>query len=172
MSTKKRTKRSIIWTIPRDEMEALAKASSSITEMIRTLNLNGYGKTREVLKERLIQDNIPIPVITREEINIRSNLARRTPLSEIFKDNSSYARNHMKKIVIRDNLIPYVCCHCGNNGNWNNKNLVLQLDHINGKNNDNRLENLRFLCPNCHSQTETFGKKSKLAPISSSALDP
>ena len=45
---------------------------------------------------------------------------------------------------------------------WNGIPLVLQLDHINGINNDNRIENLRFLCPNCHSQTTTFsGKHAK-----------
>ena len=44
---------------------------------------------------------------------------------------------------------------------WNGKKLVFQLDHINGKRNDHRLENLRWLCPNCHSQTETYcGKKN------------
>jgi hypothetical protein len=44
--------------------------------------------------------------------------------------------------------------------NWNNKGLVLQLDHINGVHNDNRVENLRILCPNCHSQTDTFCAKN------------
>lgn len=43
-----------------------------------------------------------------------------------------------------------------------NKKITLQLDHINGINNDNRVENLRFLCPNCHSQTSTYtGKNTK-----------
>ena len=49
---------------------------------------------------------------------------------------------------------------CGNNGTWNGKKLVLQLDHINGNNKDQRLMNLRFLCPNCHAQTDTFCGKN------------
>ena len=44
---------------------------------------------------------------------------------------------------------------------WNDKKLSLQLDHINGDNSDNRLENLRFLCPNCHTQTETYCSKCR-----------
>lgn len=52
-------------------------------------------------------------------------------------------------------------CECGNKGFWRGKKLTLQLDHKNGVNNDNRLENLRFLCPNCHSQTDTFCGRNK-----------
>ncbi len=55
---------------------------------------------------------------------------------------------------------------CGNKGNHNGKSLSLHLDHKNGVNNDNRLDNLRFLCPNCHSQTETYsGKANKLIKL-------
>lgn len=52
-----------------------------------------------------------------------------------------------------------VCAECGISGDWNGKPLTLQLDHINGKHSDNRIENLRILCPNCHSQTSTWGMK-------------
>jgi hypothetical protein len=54
----------------------------------------------------------------------------------------------------------YNCSHCGINEH-NNKPIVLQVDHIDGNSENNRPENLCFLCPNCHSQTPTFGAKNK-----------
>ena len=66
----------------------------------------------------------------------------------------------MRRTIIKENLLPYKCAICGNT-EWNGKTLSLELDHINGINNDNRLENLRFLCPNCHSQTTTYGSRNQ-----------
>lgn len=54
-----------------------------------------------------------------------------------------------------------VCEECGQTSTWNNKDLVLQLDHIDGDSDNNNLNNLRLLCPNCHTQTENFGSKGK-----------
>jgi 5-methylcytosine-specific restriction endonuclease McrA len=80
-------------------------------------------------------------------------------LEEIFIEDSRVMRAQIKNILIKEKLIEYVCSECGQNGNWNGKVLSLQIDHINGIRNDNRLSNLRFLCPNCHSQTSTFCNK-------------
>lgn len=55
--------------------------------------------------------------------------------------------------------VPHVCVYCGCGSVWNGKRLVLQVDHINGDRFDARRENLRFLCPNCHSQTDNWGRR-------------
>jgi len=63
------------------------------------------------------------------------------------------SRSTVRKYAIKYNVLPYECNCCGNKGNWHGLPMTLELHHINGKNNDNRIENLTFLCPNCHSQT-------------------
>jgi 5-methylcytosine-specific restriction endonuclease McrA len=90
---------------------------------------------------------------------------RRLENFEVFIENSSYGRTHIKTRLIREKIIPYVCCSCRNTGEWNGKKLVLQLDHINGVNNDNRIENLQFICPNCHSQTPTYAGKNQIKRV-------
>jgi hypothetical protein len=57
-------------------------------------------------------------------------------------------------------VMPYLCGICCQPPEWNGEKLVLPIDHINGDPTDNRPENLRFLCPNCHSQTETFAGRN------------
>ena len=79
---------------------------------------------------------------------------------ELFIENGSYNDyKKVKRIIIKENLIEYKCSICLID-NWLLKNLTLQLDHINGIKTDNRLENLRLLCPNCHSQTDNFCGKN------------
>lgn len=89
---------------------------------------------------------------------------RSKPLDQILTENSTYHRTKLKQRVIENKLLDYTCAECGLGPTWNGKPLVLQLDHINGVYNDNRLNNLRILCPNCHTQTATFVGKKYFTP--------
>ncbi|MEW2119312.1 HNH endonuclease signature motif containing protein [Streptomyces sp. NPDC005474] len=61
--------------------------------------------------------------------------------------------------------VPYSCESCGNTGEWLGRPITLQIDHINGDWRDNRRENLRYLCPNCHALTETWCRKKERVPL-------
>ena len=85
----------------------------------------------------------------------------RLTFDEVFCENSSVSRATVRQWISRDNLIEEKCSECGLYNVWNGKPIQLQLEHINGVSNDNRLENLTYLCPNCHSQTNTWGRKHR-----------
>lgn len=67
---------------------------------------------------------------------------------------------YIRRYVLKNDLLDYVC-ECGQLPEWRGSILTLELDHINGNPADNRLENLRFLCPNCHNITSTFGNRKR-----------
>jgi len=83
------------------------------------------------------------------------------PLSDILVLDSTYkCTSHLKKRLICEGVLAERCSECGLT-QWLGKPISLHLDHVNGKRRDNRLENLRLLCPNCHSQTETYCAKNR-----------
>ncbi|MCK9567336.1 HNH endonuclease [Candidatus Pacearchaeota archaeon] len=97
------------------------------------------------------------------------------PLEEILIQNSPYTNtSHLKERLLRAGLVEDKCSNC-NSTHWLGCKLSLHLDHINGNNTDNRIDNLRLLCPNCHSLTDTYcrgvGKKRKHIGVSSNGQD-
>lgn len=89
------------------------------------------------------------------------NWGPKIPLDEIMVENSTYSnRVHLKKRMVAAGLLTYECAMC-NLVEWRGQPLSLHLDHINGHPTDHRRENLRLLCPNCHSQTPTYSNKKR-----------
>jgi len=84
------------------------------------------------------------------------------PTEKILVKDSTYASTHgLKKRLIKEGLLKEKCFSCGLGPEWQGKFISLQLDHKDGDRCNNQIDNLRILCPNCHSQTESFAGKSK-----------
>lgn len=83
------------------------------------------------------------------------------PDSVIFCENSTYPRHCLKARILERSLIEYRCACCNIGPEWMGKPMPLILDHVNGVNNDNRLENLRFVCSNCDTQLDTYKSKNR-----------
>jgi len=146
-----------IWKMPKDQLQSLVDQSETFTEILAVFGLKLHGGNNATLRNRLDQEGIDYSgLIKRRKGKTKPLHKNSIPLKEVLIKGSSYSRGRLKRRIIEAGLLDQACASCGQDATWNGKPLVLVLDHINGINNDNRIENLRLLCPNCNSQTGTF----------------
>ncbi|MBI3650547.1 MAG: HNH endonuclease [Acidobacteria bacterium] len=151
-------------------LRPLVEASLSYAEVLRRLGLKQTGGSQCNIK-RLVQqygirtDHFLGQARNRgdqhkgpEKASAEQILILRDPLAHPEK--AFKLRRAMLEIGM-----PFQCAMCGIEAIWNGKPLMLTIDHINGHRHDNRRANLRFLCPNCHSQTSTFGNSLGLTDV-------
>jgi 5-methylcytosine-specific restriction endonuclease McrA len=81
------------------------------------------------------------------------------PIGELLVVGRKTSRHHLKRRLLKEGLKENRCEQCGI-ATWRGKPLSVQFHHVNGDGQDNRLENIIFLCPNCHSQTDTYGGRN------------
>jgi hypothetical protein len=146
------------------------KHAECYADVCRAVGLEVKGNNYDTIKRY-------INILQLDTSHFKSGIKLATERSKIewssVDDSEFFIVAERKRCRVKKRLLKYKsyqCELCNLSGVWNNKPLSLQLDHINGNSIDNRLENLRFLCPNCHSQTTTYaGKSSRQKP---SQLDP
>lgn len=135
-----------------EEFNNIVQNSEKIKDVVIKLGYAKTGSNYKKVAERLLKEGLSLVKKTKWSCG-----NKKRPLDLILVENSDYVnRTHLKLRIIEEEVIEYKCEVCGCDGNWLGNSLTLQLDHKNGVNNDYRVENLRFLCPNCHSQTETY----------------
>ncbi len=132
---------------------------SSLAETIKFATEHDSSITSKEVKSQIKKLDIDTSHWNRKKFHkIKSGIS----LRELCIENSWYsAKTRLKERLIEEGILENKCEECGIENFWNGKPLVLQLDHINGNNRDHRIENLRILCSNCHSQTSNFAGKNK-----------
>lgn len=153
------------WTI--QNLEYAVKNSVSMRETLSCLRLHPTGGNYNNIRKHINQNNFD----TSHWLGQAANKGKRfpkepLPLNKILVKNSFYSRNNLKKRLIKDQLLDNTKCNqCSIPPIWNDKALVFEIDHINGVFNDNRIENLQLVCPNCHSQFPTsHGNRNRKMP--------
>jgi hypothetical protein len=143
------------WTV--EQLKEAVKTSTTYTDVFKKIGYDQIGcGTRKLVVSYVEELNLDT-----SHIKLWSSLkyapSPRYKLEELLSENSPYrgGGRNLKMRLFSAKLLENKCKFCGIK-NWRNEPITLQLDHINGNNKDNRLENLRILCPNCHSQTDTY----------------
>lgn len=138
----------------KEEFTQIVLQSFSYKECLKNLGYNSNsGSSTNRLKEKIAQFGIDISHFTSTVPIARTE-------DNVFVENSTASQKVLRNWYIKGNYTKYKCSICGQEPFWNGKELIMILDHINGYNHDNRLENLRWVCPNCNYQLDTTNGKN------------
>lgn len=152
------------WTRYTDEdISNAVQSSVCLSDVLDKLGLAKHGGNFNTIRRSIQRLGLNADHFSAKDARVHKTGNKRWHRDDIFVENSKIGRGVLRSRVLKYNVLPqYVCAECNNAGEWNGRDLNLTVDHINGVNNDNRVENLRWLCPNCHSQTSTFGTQPKI----------
>lgn len=161
---KKRKRSSKIWFVKTEILRKLIKGSSSLHSVLKKIGVasptGNYIRLKQRLKEEGIDySHITLGINSTKGKKIISN-RKKKKLKYLLVKNSNCSRGYLKRRLLKEKVLEEKCVICGLLPYWNNKKLMLILDHENGIYNDHRLKNLRLLCPNCNSQTKTFAGRN------------
>lgn len=159
-----------------EEYRNAASKSFSIAGMCRELGLGAFGANYRKIHKAIEKYGIDISHFTGKGWNVGyvfdPTRGIKKDLTEILVENSSYENtNSLKLRLINEGVKDYKCERCGRT-EWEGEQIPLQLHHINGVRNDNRIENLQLLCPNCHALTDNYcGKNAEKKRIRKLTLE-
>ena len=147
----------------------VVKTSFSVAEVVRKLNIKESGGNHSYISKKIKEYSLDITHFTGSTWNRGKVANNRKSADKVLTLNTINNRREkawrLRRALIESG-ISYSCAICNIGPVWNNAELRLQVDHINQNFNDNRKENLRFLCPNCHSQTLGYsGRKYNTALV-------
>ena len=145
-----------------EQLRAAVAASASMAGTLRALGLVPIGGNYRTARLAILRLGLDTPHWTGRgwRRGDPRPVIKCVPLERVLTRDSTYNRQSLKHRLLSAGLLAYRCAECGIR-EWRGRPLALDLDHVNGGGTDNRLENVRLLCPNCHSQTPTYRGRNK-----------
>lgn len=143
-------------------LEELCSESYSYAEVLRKAGRAQGGGSQNTLRKKIKEYNIDISHFTGQRWQHSPTFQEKYTPENLFVKNSSVSNQTIKKYLNKYKLISYICSECGCDGNWMGKVLSLQLHHKDGDSTNNELNNLTYLCPNCHATTDNYGGKGNV----------
>lgn len=145
-------------------LESVIKDSVSKREVLFKFGLKALGSNYKTLNKYIVLYNLNTSHFSGKAWNKGENFkdfsTNRIDIKEILIENSTYTNSNRLRIRLINEHYKKYLCECCNLSQWLGEKIPLELDHINGINTDNRIENLRLLCPNCHAMTDTYRGKN------------
>ena len=135
-----------------EEIKIAVEESINFTEVLDKIGVPRQGNNSGTLKNILDTNNIDYSHFTGRARSYKTSYIN---VSEYLNSSKKIGTSALKKKLLKENLIEDKCAICGLT-EWQNKPITLQLHHIDGNSNNNNLDNLQLLCPNCHSQTDNY----------------
>lgn len=143
-----------------ENLKRICSESYSYAQVLQKMGAKGNGSAYGTLKLKISEYGIDVSHMTHQGHN-KGKTWTVNNLDEILVADSSYtSTHHLKNRLWKTGTLEQKCYECGIS-EWRGLPAPLQLDHINGVRTDNRIENLRVLCANCHAQTDTWTGKNK-----------
>jgi hypothetical protein len=150
------------------ELRTAVAESESLAGVMRRLGLPDNSTSRRTVKKYTAAYGLTTAHFTGQgHYRGRPSYNRKSAdgILRQLEPGASRTRRMQLHRALQEMGMPYVCEQCGTGDLWQGQRLVLEIDHINGYRLDNRIENLRYLCPSCHSQTGTFAGRSRRVTI-------
>jgi Zn finger protein HypA/HybF involved in hydrogenase expression len=157
-----RQRTSAIWKLGPEKFKQLVISNNYYGHILKFFGLKNHGNNCHTLKRRIKEEGVDDTHIKNHiKFHLNQGIHGKS-LEEILVENSTCTnRKSLKRRLISAGLLKNKCAICDLPPIWKDKKLILVLDHKNGINSDYRLENLRLVCPNCNSQTDTFCGRTK-----------
>jgi hypothetical protein len=143
-----------------EQLKKAVLTSTSMRQVLQKLNVAPYGGNYDVLRKAIKYFKLDTSHFTGQAWNKGKKLSPRQPIEKYLSNEVPIQSFKLKNRLLKENVIELKCSYC-NRITWLKQPIPLELDHINGNNKDNRIENLRLLCPNCHALTPNYRSKNR-----------